>query len=485
MKLDFKGIQFNVWLALFLFVSGAIGLLGVLQVAMVKPYYRYSKIKDVQGVVEQIEASLFKNDVLTSEGIQEAFNVNLDNNVCSVIYNSEGKLIYEADSLGASCVFSQRLNLNDVTFYPEKTGKYFVEILDNCGEDNYSINIESARTNPDMIIYGKKIGGNLSNYYLWVNSPLEPVESIVTFFWNQYVTIFVLVAILSFLVSLLVSSRITKPIVEMKKSADILASGDYSVTFKSSYFTETDDLADTLNDATQKLSKVAVLRKDLIANVSHDIKTPLTMIKAYAEMIRDISGDKPAKREEHLTVILKEVDYLNRLVTDMAELSKMESGNYELNYSNFDMVEVINNILMLNQFMVDERNLHVEVKMPETCTIYGDEIKLGQVVTNFITNAIKYTPDGKHIFVNLIRGDDYIRFEVKDEGEGIKEEDFDLIWNRYYKTDKTYARNAKSTGLGLAIAKAILDTHHARYGVKSEVGKGSCFYFELDQDNEV
>ena len=110
---------------------------------------------------------------------------------------------------------------------------------------------------------------------------------------------------------------------------------------------------------------------------------------------------------------------------------------------------------------------------------------LGQVVTNFITNAIKYTPDGKHIFVNLIRGDDYIRFEVKDEGEGIKEEDFDLIWNRYYKTDKTYARNAKSTGLGLAIAKAILDTHHARYGVKSEVGKGSCFYFELDQDNEV
>lgn len=452
---------------------------------MVKPYYRYTRIQDVQGVVEQIEHYLFDKDVLTSDGLQKAFEVNLDNNVCSVIYNNDGKLIYKADSLGASCVFSQRLKLNDVSFYPEKQGSYLVEVLDNVDSNSYSMNIQSTKTNQDMIMYGKKITGNLSNYYIWVNSPLKPVESVVSFFWNQYLIIFIVVGFLSFLVSLFVSSRITQPIIDMKKSADLVATGNYSVEFKSSYFTETDELADTLNDATHQLSKVAALRKDLIANISHDIKTPLTMIKAYAEMIRDISGDKPQKREEHLSVIIKEVNYLNHLVTDMAELSKMQSGNYELNYSNFDLVEVVENILELNGFMLEQQELEVIVDMPETCTVYGDEIKLGQVVTNFITNAIKHTPMGKKIFVKLVRGDDFIRFEVRDEGEGIKDEDLDLIWNRYYKTDKTYTRNTKSTGLGLAIAKAILDTHKAHYGVESKVGVGSVFYFELDQDNEV
>ena len=266
----------------------------------------------------------------------------------------------------------------------------------------------------------------------------------------------------------------------MKHSANELAKGHYDIHFEGSYFSEIDQLADTLNDATHKLSKVDELRRDLIANVSHDIKTPLTMIKAYAEMIHDISGDIPAKRDEHLDVIVREVDYLDHLVTDMAELSKMQSGSYQLKLGTFNLSQKIQNIVTLCQVMIDEHHYQLVIECPRNLMMTADEVKISQVIYNFLSNAFKHTPDGKKITIRAFEKNDWIQVEVEDEGEGIKKEDLPYIWDRYYKIDKKYQRaTGGSTGLGLAISKNIVDLMDGRITVRSIKDIGTEFTIDV------
>ncbi|HCY06452.1 MAG TPA: hypothetical protein DHS57_04060 [Erysipelotrichaceae bacterium] len=207
------------------------------------------------------------------------------------------------------------------------------------------------------------------------------------------------------------------------------------------------------------------------------------MIKAYAEMIQDISGDNKEKREEHLEVIISEVDYLDHLVNDMNTLSKVQSGNYELYEVNFDLSLKIREIVKLNAATIEKHKLNIIENIPDEMVIYADEVKIGQVIYNFLTNAIKNTEENKNIYINAFRIKDRVRVEIVDEGVGISDEELPYIWDRYYKIDKQFVRTQESSGLGLAIVKAILDTHNAKYGVESKKGKGSMFYFELVQEN--
>ena len=267
----------------------------------------------------------------------------------------------------------------------------------------------------------------------------------------------------------------------MKDEANKLAQGNYDVQFRTDSFSEINDLASTLDDATEKLSKVNDLRKDLIANVSHDIKTPLTMIKAYAEMIKDISGEDPVKRDEHLNVIIQESDYLDRLVSDMSELSKLQSGVIEVNRDNFDLKKCVDNVVLLLSKAINEKNINLVMDLDDS-VVYADEIKISQVIYNYLSNALKYSDDNSKIIIRSKADEEKVRLEVIDNGSGISEEALPYIWDRYYKVDKNFNRSVNSTGLGLAIAKAILEAHNAKYGVESTVGKGSTFWFELSKD---
>ncbi|MBQ2138811.1 MAG: HAMP domain-containing histidine kinase, partial [Erysipelotrichaceae bacterium] len=304
----------------------------------------------------------------------------------------------------------------------------------------------------------------LANYYLVINTPLEPVESYIDFILNQYLYIAAIVIFIALIVAMFLARRISLPIVKMKDEANKLAQGDYNAKFETNSFSEINDLASTLDDATEKLSKVNELRKDLVANVSHDIKTPLTMIKAYAEMIKDISGDDSKKRNEHLDVILQETEYLNKLVTDMSELSKLQSGVIEINRDNFDLKECVNKVVLLLSQAISEKNIKLILDLDD-CFVYADEIKLSQVIYNFLSNALKYSDADSKITVRIRDSEDKVRLEVIDNGNGISEEALPYIWDRYYKVDKNFNRSVNSTGLGLAIAKAILEAHKAHYGV--------------------
>ncbi len=175
------------------------------------------------------------------------------------------------------------------------------------------------------------------SYILYIVSPLYPVKSTISILRVQLVYITVIAALLALTLALYLARRISRPIKEITHSAAEMGKGNYGVKFKGGHYSEIVELADTLTNASRELEKTDMYQKDLIANVSHDLRTPLTMIKSYAEMIRDLSGDNPEKREAHLNVIIDETNRLNTLVNDMLNMSKMQSRSITIERSNFDI----------------------------------------------------------------------------------------------------------------------------------------------------
>jgi signal transduction histidine kinase len=247
-------------------------------------------------------------------------------------------------------------------------------------------------------------------------------------------------------------------------------------------------LADSLNFARDELSKTDRMQRELIANVSHDFKTPLTMIKGYASMIMEISGEIPEKRNKHAQVIVDEADRLASLVSDMLDLSKLRSDIEQLILNEVDMSVFVKETLDRFSYLAETQGYVFETDIEPNLVTRSDKMKIGQVLYNLIGNAVNYTGDDKRIFVRLKRDDNAkeFRFSVSDTGAGIKPEELDTVWDRYYRSSETHKRPVKGTGLGLSIVKTILEKHQFRFGIDSTIGKGSTFYvvFPLVQDGD-
>jgi len=456
-------------------------ILGFSLIVLIKPYYRENRINIIGTIVDSIETNLISGDV-SEKSIEETNKLLVSNNVCAVVLNSNGKALYRSDSLGELCMLDQSINFNGEEINISKEPKKLINELNTIETINLGVN--SPITGDEMLVYALKYSVNLADYYLVINTPLELLESYVSFILNQYLYVSIFIVGAALIVGFILANRITSPILKMRKEANKLKDGDYNVSFKDKdSYTEINDLATTLDDATNKLSKVDELRKDLVANVSHDLKTPITVIQSYAEMIKDISGDDPIKRNEHLDVIINETEYLTKLITDMQEYSKMQAGYIKLNKSNFDLRKCVNNVWSLLDSVAKEKNITIKRKL-KSVIVYADETKISEVIYNFLSNAIKHSKENSKIYINIIDSEEKVRLEVVDYGDGISEEALPYVWDRYYKIDKGFSRNQNSTGLGLAIAKAILEGHKASYGVNSKLNEGSTFYFELSKDFE-
>ncbi len=457
-----------------------LALFGMLQGVLIRPYYRENRLATITEVADRLEDLLLKDEEVSLDNAEKALDVVVDNGLCVAITNAKGERIYENDVLGNTCILNTSANIDDKNYDLTSELGSLNALVD---DEDTSFNVASPLSGDDMLLFARKIEAGFGNYYLYINSPLEPVESIINFIFDQFFYIALVVLGAGIIISLFVSRRITYPIIKIKKEADRLTHGDYKASFAVNSYSEINDLAQTLDRATKQLAQTDELRNDLIANVSHDIKTPLTMIKAYSEMIKDISGNDPKKRNEHLDVIISEVNYLDKLVKDMALLSKMQAGVDTLKKTNFDLRSAVLEIIKLHDGLFKEHSINVKTNL-ERVFVFADELKIKQVIANFISNAIKHSHDGSKIEIDLKQDEERVRFEVKDEGEGISEEDLPYIWDRYYKKDRHFHREVDSSGLGLAIAKTILEAHKAKFGAYSKLGVGSTFYFELSKDYE-
>ncbi len=336
-------------------------------------------------------------------------------------------------------------------------------------------------------VYGSRLVTPGTERYLYVSSSLELMKTAAASMNVRMILISVFVFVLSFAITSAVSGLLTKPIAAITKKAGALGRGDFDVDFYGGdYCKELAELAKTLNFARDELSKTDRMQKELIANVSHDFKTPLTMIKAYASMIMEISGDIPEKRNKHAIVIVDEADRLSSLVNDVLDLSKISSGIAALEMSRFDMSAYTYQMLDRFSYLRETAGYRFETDIDDGLFTRADKGKIGQVLYNLISNAINYTGLDKTVYIRLKKeGEDAFRFSVTDTGKGIKEEEISTIWNRYYRSKETHKRPVRGTGLGLSIVKTILERHNLQFGVESEVGKGSTFYVTFPLDKEV
>jgi len=292
--------------------------------------------------------------------------------------------------------------------------------------------------------------------------------------------------VVAFFISYGLANKFSAPIKDMSASVRKLAGGDYSVQFSSAQYAEIASLSDSLNNMKEEIKKSDDFARELIANVSHDLKTPLTMIKAYASMIMEISGDDKQKREKHLQVIIDESDRLTGLVNDILATSKINANIEQLNRKVFNLTETLYGIINKFSYLQETQGYSIMVDVEPNVYTLADEEKICQVLYNLISNAINYTGADKTVFISLkYVSVDRVRFAARDTGKGIAEEERVHIWDRYYRSKDSHTRPVKGTGLGLNIVKTILKSHGFNFGVESKIGEGSTFFVEFPVESST
>lgn len=307
--------------------------------------------------------------------------------------------------------------------------------------------------------------------YVIVSSPASELRD----FSIQMYRIFLLSMIFPVAVLLLAfyyaNYRVTRPLKLMSSAAKAIAQGDFSRRIPVETDDEIGELAESFNHMTNSLVQLESMRRSFVANVSHELKTPMTTIGGFIDGILD--GTIPEeKRNYYLTIVSEEIRRLSRLVVGMLSLSKLESGEMKINRTRFNFTDVIcSSVLSLEQ-KIEEKHIDIRgLDSLEPLSISGDRDLLHQVVYNLSDNAVKFTEEGGYISFSAQQEGENIRLAIRNSGEGIAPKDLPHVFERFYKTDRSRSKDKSGTGLGLYIVKTIVDIHGGGITVSSVVGE--------------
>lgn len=325
------------------------------------------------------------------------------------------------------------------------------------------------------IIYQEKLLGNVI-----LTSPLAPIEETTGILKKQLSIITLISLLIASLLSLAFARYFSNPILKITNAAKRISSGDFTANVNIKSKDEIGVLGSTINDMAKQLGQTETLRREFIANISHELKTPISLIKAYGELVKDDIELDEKNKQEYLNIIIDESNRLNNIVEDILYLSKMEAGIYKPEYDNFLILELINQVIEKISYFALQKNIQLEVKADDDTTkVFADENKMYQVFYNLINNAINHSFNNSIVSIRIKNIEGKVRVEVSDNGTGIPEEDIPHIWDRFYKVDKSRKRDNSGTGLGMSIVKNILDAHNFKYGIESEINKGTCVWIEI------
>lgn len=317
---------------------------------------------------------------------------------------------------------------------------------------------------------------NGEEYAVMINSKMQPLSATVSTLEKQFGWITCILVLGALILAAIIAKKVCAPLEKMGESAKSLAMGNYNVNFGGREYREAQELADALNYASKELKKNDNLQKELVANISHDLRTPLTLIKGYAEVMIDIPDENTP---ENMQIIIDETRRLTELVNDMLDLSKIKAGTRKPEKEVFNLTETVKDVMKRYKKLTEKDGYDISFIANEDVYIYADVTMMLQVIYNLVNNAVNYTGDNnKVVVVQSVLGDK-VRISVKDSGQGIDTDDLPHIWDRYFKVDKIHKRAQIGTGLGLSIVKGILEAHEMSYGVESKMGEGSTFWFDM------
>lgn len=390
------------------------------------------------------------------------------NHLCLVVMRSDG-LMQEIDAMPYNC-------------YVHKDDTTLTQFLSEAVQQQTRIRVQTISdtdTSTDYLI-GSIQGQSVrdGSYIAIITRTLDSAAAAITTIQRQLIYISIFLLIVATLIAFLVSRSLTKPLLKVTAAARQIADGRLNVTVDVKSRDEIGDLADNFNLMSKEISRVNVLQRELVANTSHDMRTPLTMIKGYAETIKDITGDDPEVRNQQLDIIVDEANRLSSLVSSVLDLSLMQAGQIRMQPSDFDITSKVQDILGRFQLLEQLDGFEFLLEADRSYIVHADEVRIEQVLYNLINNAVNHIGENKRITVRIYPFEGEIRVEVIDTGTGIPQEDLPLIWDRYYKPYKKTGKEL-GTGLGLSIVKAVLINHRSRFGVVSTLGVGSQFWFTL------
>ncbi|PGB01044.1 sensor histidine kinase [Bacillus toyonensis] len=325
--------------------------------------------------------------------------------------------------------------------------------------------------------------------YIYAMASLQPVDEAVQMVQDYYIYIIAFVVVLIFLASFYYSKQIAKPLLKINDTTKKIAHLDFTEKIPITSKDEIGDLSKNINVLSNKLHshigqleqdiekerKLEKTRKEFISGVSHELKTPLSIMKSCISILKD--GVVEHKKEYYFQAMEREVDKMDTLILDMLELAKFESGTYKMKKDLFYIDTVIEDICEHLSVEIEKKELRVH-KNIRSFEVIANQGRIEQVIVNFITNAIRYTPNKEDIIISTIDEKDRIKMCIENKGTHIEEEQLDKIWDRFYRVDAARHRSQGGTGLGLAISKNILELHEAEYGVKN-TEDGVLFYFYL------
>lgn len=482
------------------FVGTVLILLWLFQVAFLGSFYRRIKINEMHDAAKNIVQNY------GSEGFAEKISsYSYDKGMSVGIITADGEIVFsEGDkysfglqkftveervnefakvkAAGGTLQFFQDMRRPTNPFEVDKntvqTDSVSEKNEENIGRDEDKFN----RRVPEYddvknLVYSQVVQTSDGEIMIMLNTLITPIGSTTEILKVELLYITVILTAFSIILAYVIFRQISNPIIKTNDNARELAHANYNVQFAQDGYKEIAQLNETLSYAAQELSKTEKLQRELLSNISHDLRTPLTLITGYAEVMRDIPGENTP---ENVQVIIDEGRRLSDLVTDILDISKLQATVSQLNLSKLSLTKKIEAVLTRYNKLKEQDGYTIEFIKSEEVFVMADEIKLLQVIYNLINNAINYTGPDKKVVIKQTIKDNKVKIEIIDTGEGIEKENIPLIWDRYFKVEKNHKRAKVGTGLGLSIVKNILELHNASFGVESKVGKGSDFWFEME-----
>ena len=477
-KFDTIPIKWKVFIYLSTFCFSLLILLWLLQVVFLDRIYINTRIRQMTQATDKIE-----NIIVTAQNNSRIDDIAGETEACVIVVSTNGRTVYSVETL-KDCVL-HKLSYFDI-----------VNITAATKENGGQLQAVYSRTNPfqpDMLItdpdykwqknvsqsmvYCKQITDNGKQLgYIILNIRLSPVTATVTAIESCLKFITVVMLLFAIIIANIISRKVAQPIEQLSGQVGSLATGDYETVFDASGYGEINQLTQALNHTAAELGKVETLRREFIANVSHDLRTPLTLIGGYAELMRDIPGENNAENAQY---IIDETKRLSSLVTDLLDMSRIQSGAVPMEKHQYNLTESFEKTVTNLQQLLKQDGYTIHFETTGNVMVVADQVRISQCFYNILINAVNHTGEDKQIFVNLSSGEGKAKVSVTDTGSGVEENEMQYVWQRYYKSDKNHKRSVTGTGIGLSIVQSVIRAHNGNYGVYNTKDKGACFWFEI------
>lgn len=486
MERERKPLNIKAKLVIYIVISTVVMLavLWVFNIGFLALFYKESAKGDSRRTAKVVENNLNIEDSKFDKLIKRLSTEHLLN---IAVINSEG-VKKSSYTIHANTITADRTNLASYfNSAKENDGNYEEpdDIIIEYSSIDYVHPVPANKPVVRSFIIQSTIikDANGNEYAVIIEAPSASTKRELDIAMKQLGIVSAILIVMALATSYVIGQVVALPIIDLNESAKYLTSADTEIGFRGKGYSEIIELQDTLNYARDEIQAIDKYRKELIANISHDLRTPLTLIKGYNEMMRDMPGEATP---ENFSVIVGEIDRLTRLVSDMLDLSKFDRNVENLNLEYFDIVKEMRELYERHSKLLANLGYKMEfIAEDKKAFVYADQVKILQVVYNLINNAVTYCGEDKLVILKQSSGKDRVAIEVIDNGEGIDVDILPRIWDRYYKSEKAHKRADVGTGLGLSIVKSVMNLHPGgKYGVLTSKGEGSTFYIELPKIKE-